>query len=60
MRKRIEPTFLEQAIETDTGSDLVFNKLEQQVALKSHSKNTLHNYICRIASIFMLKQLTKM
>ena len=37
MRKRIEPTIVEQAIESVTGFDLVLKKLEQQVVLKRQS-----------------------
>ena len=51
MRKRIEPTIIEQATESVTGFDLVLKKLEQQVVLKRQSSSTLHNYIRRIASI---------
>ena len=51
MRKRIEPTIVEQAIESVSGFDQVLKKLEQQVVLRGQSKSTLHNYIRRIASI---------
>jgi integrase/recombinase XerD len=51
MRKRIEPTIVEQAVATVTGFDQVFKKLEQQVVLRGQSKSTLHNYIRRIASV---------
>lgn len=51
MRKRIEPTTVEKAIDIVAGFDLVYKKLEQQVVLKGQSSSTLHNYIRRIASI---------
>ena len=51
MRKRIEPTIVEQAIDSISGFDQVLKKLEQQVVLKDQSKSTLHNYIRRIASV---------
>jgi hypothetical protein len=51
MRKRIEPTLVEQAIANVTGFELVFKKLEQQVVLRGQSKSTLQNYIRRIASV---------
>jgi len=51
MRKRIEPTIVEQAIESVSGFDQVLKKLEQQVVLRGQSKSTLQNYIRRIASI---------
>lgn len=51
MRKRIEPTIVEKAIESVAGFNQVFKKLEQQVVLKGQSSSTLHNYIRRIAFI---------
>ena len=51
MRKRLEPTIVEQAIERVTGFDQVIKKLELQVVLRGQSSSTLHNYIRRIASI---------
>ena len=51
MRKNIEPTIVEQAIESVAGYDLDLKKLEQQVVLKGQISSTLHNYIRRIASI---------
>jgi len=51
MRKRIELTIVEKAIETVAGFDHVYKKLEQQVVLKGQSSSTLHNYIRRIACI---------
>ena len=51
MRKCIEPTIVEQAIESVAGFDLVLKKLEQQVVLRRQSSSTLHNYIRHIASI---------
>jgi integrase/recombinase XerD len=51
MRKRIEPTIVEKAIESVAGFNLVIKKLEQQVVLRGQSKSTLHNYIRRIASV---------
>jgi len=51
MRKRIEPTLVEKAIENIDGFDVVFRILQQQVALKGQSNSTLNNYIRRIAQI---------
>ena len=51
MRKRIEPTIVEQAIENVAGFNQVFKKLEQQIVLKGQSSSTLHNYTRRIDSI---------
>jgi len=51
MRTRIEPTIVEQAIESVAGFNLVFKKLEQQVILRGQSSSTFHGYIGRIASI---------
>lgn len=51
MRKRIEPTLVENAIQTVPGFEMVFKKLEQQVTLRGQSKSTLNNYIRRIATI---------
>ena len=51
MRKRIEPTIVEQAIENVAGFNQEFKKLEQQIILKGQRSSTLHNYIRRIASI---------
>jgi site-specific recombinase XerD len=51
MRKRIEPTIVENAIQTVPGFEMVFKKLEQQVTLRGQSKSTLNNYIRRIATI---------
>lgn len=50
-RKRIEPTFVEKAIETIPGFSAVYQKLQQQVTLRGQSKSTLENYIGRIAKI---------
>ena len=50
MRKRIEPSLVENAITMVFGFDVVFKKLEQQVVLRGQSKSTLNNYIRRIAS----------
>ena len=52
MRKRIEPTIVEKAIESVAGFELVLKKLEQQVVLKGQSKSTLQNYIRRICFHF--------
>jgi integrase/recombinase XerD len=49
--KRLEPTFVQNAIETVPGFELVNNKLKQQVTLRGQSSSTLNNYIRRIASI---------
>jgi integrase/recombinase XerD len=51
MKKRIEPTLVEKAIESVPGFEQVFKKLEQQVTLRGQSQSTLNNYIRRIASI---------
>jgi integrase/recombinase XerD len=51
MKKRIEPTLVEKAIEAVTGFELVFKKLEQQVTLRGQSQSTLNNYIRCIANI---------
>ena len=53
MRKRIEPSLVENAITMIAGFDVVFKKLEQQVVLGGQSKSTLNNYIRRIATIFI-------
>ncbi|MCX6326450.1 MAG: hypothetical protein NT144_07350 [Bacteroidia bacterium] len=37
MRKRIEPTTVEKAIDSVAGFDLVYKKLEQQVVLKGQT-----------------------
>jgi hypothetical protein len=51
MKKRIEPTLVEKAIEAVSGFELVFKKLSQQVTLRGQSQSTLNNYICCIANI---------
>jgi integrase/recombinase XerD len=51
MRKRTEPTFVENALTTISGFDRAYQKMQQQVALKGQSKSTLENYIRRIAII---------
>ena len=51
MKKRIEPTLVQKAIEAVTDFELVFKKLEQQVALRGQSQSTLNNYIRCIANI---------
>jgi integrase/recombinase XerD len=51
MRKRLEPTVVEKAIEAIPGFNAVFLKLQQQVVLRGQSKSTLDNYIWRIAQI---------
>lgn len=51
MIKRIEPSIIENAIETIPGFDVVYKKLQQQVTLRGQSKSTLDNYIRRIAKI---------
>lgn len=53
MRKRLEPTVVEKAIETIHGFSVVYQKLQQQVTLRGQSKSTLENYIRRIAQISM-------
>jgi integrase/recombinase XerD len=50
-KKRIEPTILEKAVSGIKGFEKVKKTLEQQVALNDQSKNTLDNYLRRIASI---------
>ena len=51
MKKRIEPTLVEEAIETIDGFEQVYKKLGQQVTLRGQSKSTLDNYIRCIANI---------
>lgn len=51
MRKRTEPTIVENALATIAGFDRACQKMQQQVALKGQSKSTLENYIRRIAII---------
>ena len=49
MRKKSGFTIVEQAIALVPGFENVVKKLEQQVTLRGQSKNTLNNYIRRIA-----------
>lgn len=51
MRKRIEPTIVEKAIQTVDGFEKVYKQLQQQVTLRGQSRSTLENYIRRIALI---------
>lgn len=51
MRKRIEPTVVEKAIENIDGFERVYKTLQQQVTLRGQSSSTLENYIRRIAQI---------
>lgn len=51
MRKRIEPTIVEKAIQTVDGFEKVYKQLQQQVTLRGQSQSTLENYIRRIALI---------
>ena len=51
MKKRIEPTLVEKAIESVSGFEQVYKKLSQQVTLRGQSKSTLDNYIRCIATI---------
>lgn len=51
MRKRIEPTIVEKAIQTVDGFENVYKQLQQQVILRGQSRSTLENYIRRIALI---------
>jgi len=51
MKKRIEPTLVEKAIQAVPGFEQVFNKLGQQVTLRGQSQSTLNNYIRCIANI---------
>ena len=41
MKKRIEPTLVEKAIEAVTGFELVLKRLGQQVTLRGQSQSTL-------------------
>lgn len=50
-KERIEPTIVENAVNSIMGFDRVLKTLEQQVILRGQSKSTLNNYIRRIASI---------
>jgi len=49
--KRIEPTLVQQAIETIEGFERVYKTLYQQTVLRGQSKSTLNNYIRRIAIV---------
>jgi site-specific recombinase XerD len=51
MKKRIEPTLVEKAIEAVEGFEHVYKKLAQQVTLRGQSQSTLNNYIRCIATI---------
>lgn len=51
MRKRVEPTIVEKAIQTVDGFEKVYKTLQQQVTLRGQSQSTLENYIRRIALI---------
>jgi site-specific recombinase XerD len=51
MKKRIEPTLVEKAIDSIDGFEQVYKKLGQQVTLRGQSKSTLDNYIRCIATI---------
>jgi integrase/recombinase XerD len=51
MRKRIEPTVVEKAIESIDGFERVYKILQQQVTLRGQSRSTLENYIRRIAQV---------
>ena len=51
MRKRLEPTIVEKAIDSIPGFNAVFQKLQQQVTLRGQSSSTLNNYIRRISQI---------
>lgn len=51
MRKRIEPTIVEKAIQTVDGFEKVYKQLHQQVTLRGQSRSTLENYIRHIALI---------
>ena len=51
MRKRIEQTVVEKAIENIDGFERVYKTLHQQVTLRGQSSSTLENYIRRIAQI---------
>ena len=49
MRKKSGFTIVEQAIVLVADFEKVVRKLEQQVTLRGQTKNTLNNYIRRIA-----------
>jgi len=51
MRKRIETTLVERAIECINGFERVYKLLQQQVLLRGQSRSTLENYIRRIAGV---------
>jgi len=51
MRQKTGLTIVERAIIAVPGFELVFKKLDQQVALRGQSQSTLNNYIRRIALI---------
>jgi len=51
MRQKTGLTIVEWAIIAVPGFELVFKKLDQQVALRGQSQSTLNNYIRRIALI---------
>ncbi|MBU0614258.1 hypothetical protein KJ766_03190 [Patescibacteria group bacterium] len=51
MKKRIEPTMVEKAIQTIEGFEKVYKTLQQQTVLRGQSQSTLSNYIRRIADI---------
>lgn len=51
MRKRVESTIIEKAIQIVDGFEKVYKTLQQQVTLRGQSQSTLENYIRRIALI---------
>ncbi|HEY5590117.1 MAG TPA: tyrosine-type recombinase/integrase, partial [Paludibacter sp.] len=51
MKKKVEFTILERAMQTVEGFDKVFHKMQQQTILGGRSQSTLENYIRRIALV---------
>jgi site-specific recombinase XerD len=51
MKKKVEFTILERAMQTVEGFDKVYHKMKQQTILGGRSKSTLDNYIRRIALV---------
>ena len=51
MKKKVEFTILERAMQTVDGFDKVYHKMQQQTTLGGRSQSTLENYIRRIALV---------
>ena len=51
MKKKVEFTILERAMQTVEGFDKVYHKMQQQTTLGGRSQSTLENYIRRIALV---------